>query len=189
MHLHKKIAQICLVLSIHNLVLAAPVVVPRTYQANNDDLEMGASAATMNAAAVPNDPESGDLESPSNRLTSQASSSNAMATLGHSPSVASSGYPTPHISESSSVSGNSWMLLRPPRPDPYHPQPKLDGLELPHNSESSASLEALPEETGFLTKSKVKILKTLASFGTLTAGIWALNKFVHRDVHRDCDEC
>jgi hypothetical protein len=190
MLLYKKIAQIYLVLSIHNLVLAAPIVQRTTsYQGSEADLEMGASAATMNAAAVPNDPKSGDLEAPSNRLsTSQASSSSAMATPEHSPSVASSGYPTPHLSETSSVSGHSWMLDRPPRPDPYHPPPKLDGLELPHNpgSESSAPSEALEEDMEPISKKKLLTI-LLGTWGTLGGGAWLLNKFIIGP--RDCEDC
>ena len=187
MHLYKKIAQIYLILSIHNLVLAAPVVVQRTNEASSDDLEMGASAATMNAAAVPNESESGDVEAPSNRLsTSQASSSNAMATLEHSPSVASSGYPTPHLSEDTSISGNSWMLDRPPRTSPHNPPPNLDGLVLPHNPESSAPIEALEEHTELLsTKKAIGIM--IGYYGGLAGVIWLFNKFIN--VRRDCEEC
>jgi hypothetical protein len=175
MHSYKIIARIYLVLSISNLVLAAPVVVQRIDEARGGDLEMG---IVGNGATMPY--ESGDVDSvqtasASDWAASRPPSPDAMTSPEHSPPLdgMSSGYPTPHISESSSVSGNSWMLDRKPRLSVHDPMPS--NLASPDHPEAS-----LEEDVSFLTKVK-KIIKPLAVFGTAVGGTWFLNKLRARD--------
>ena len=99
MHRYRIIAQISLILSILDLVLAAPIV------------------ATMPKKLR-------ELEAASHRSTrmSPRSSQEAIASPQHSSlsvGSTSSGYPTPHLSSDSSESGYSWLLSRPPRLSPY----------------------------------------------------------------------
>jgi hypothetical protein len=80
MHRYRIIAQVYLILSILNLVLAAPVVVQRIQAPGDDpDLKMGPAEE---AIAMPN--ESGELEAASDRLAPTHSSLNAMASPQHS---------------------------------------------------------------------------------------------------------
>ena len=119
MHPYGIVAQICLILSILNLVLAAPIMVQKIHEARE-------AVVAEDAAAMPT--RKRELEAASDRLTrmSPRSSQDAMASPQHS----SSGYPTPHLSSGSSESGNSWLLDRPPRlslHDPVPPYPPIPG--------------------------------------------------------------
>lgn len=72
MHQYKIIAQIYLILSSLNLVLAAPLVVQRIHEARGDDSDLEIGTA-KDVAAMPNQPnESGDLDG-TGRLASSPS--------------------------------------------------------------------------------------------------------------------
>ena len=200
MHRHRIVAQISLILSILNLVLAAPVVVQKIHEARGDEMVIAEGVAAMpkkwrelkvasyrstsprssqpdNAMGSPQ-PEVGSTSSgpsqpedtiaspqhevestssgpsqpevamaspqsevgstssgpsqPKNAIvspqpedgpTSSGSSQHedAIASQQHSDGSESSGYPSPHLSEGSSVSGYSWLLDRPPRLSPSRP--------------------------------------------------------------------
>jgi hypothetical protein len=180
--LYRIITQIYLLLSIQVLILVlaapGPVVVRGIHEARNDDLEMGPAE---NVATMPNEP--GEVEAASDRPASPPPSPNAMVSLEHLPSLdgsTSSGYPTPHLSESSSVSGNSWMLERPPRLSPHNPQPTLKGLGLSHNLHNS---EATPFE--FLPPDNAGFYKAAAAFvlsvGIFSGALWGLGKLSPND--------
>ena len=137
MHRYKTVARISLILSILNLVLAAPVVVQEVHEARggSDDSKIFGMAATSSSAT-----KSGELEAASDRATSPPSSLDAMALSGHSSlsdGTISSGY-SADLSSDLSVSGYSWMLSRPPRPS-LSPH-------LPASSHESASHASGPSE-------------------------------------------
>ena len=145
MRRYKIIAQISLVLSTFNLVLASPIVV-QGKQETTTGIEM---AVAEDAAVVQKKKWRGELEAASDRLAfrrlSLADSDAAAAAMAsqrhssYSDASTSSSYPTPHLSEDSSVSGYSWLLDRPPRltlspnrdfsvplDTPPHPEPQDD---------------------------------------------------------------
>jgi hypothetical protein len=121
MHRHRILAQILLILSILNLVLAAPVVVKEMHEARADDM------VVADVAAMPK--KSGELEVASDKSTSVAGTSpppspDAMPSTQHSSlsdELMSSGHPSAHLSSTTSISGYSWMLDRLPRLSPNHP--------------------------------------------------------------------
>jgi hypothetical protein len=95
MHRYRIIAQIYLILSILNLVLAAPIVATmpkklRELEAASHGSTRMSPRSSQDAAASPQHPSLSDGST-------------------------SSGYPTPHLSSDSSESGYSWLLFRPPR--------------------------------------------------------------------------
>ena len=112
-------AQISLILSILNLVLAAPMVPQETHEALGNDSK--SKTAVAEPEDVPAMPENSDeLEAPSDRPTSPPPSTNPVASPQHSSlsdGSTSSGYPTPYLSSvsSDSVSRYWWLLDRPPR--------------------------------------------------------------------------
>ncbi len=119
MHKYRIVAQISLVLSILNLVLAAPIVVREIPEPHGDVM-----AVTEDVGAVPK--KWRELEVSSDRSRSPRSSPDAMASPQHlslSDGSTSSGYPAPHLSSDSSDSGYSWLLNRPPRPSPHPASP------------------------------------------------------------------
>ena len=131
MHRYRIVAQFSLIISILNLVLAAPMAVQEIHEARDDDSE------TAVAEDVPAMPKKSDgLEAawqPSDRPTSPRPSSDAMASPQHSSlsdGSATSGYPAPYLSSGSSDSGYSWLLDRPPRLSPNlpaSPHPSISG--------------------------------------------------------------
>jgi hypothetical protein len=149
MHRYKIVAQISLLLSILNLVLATPIVVREIHEARGDETVVAEDVPAMleksdelgetsdRPTSLPPPPDV--MEPASDRQTSPSPSPDAMASPQHSSlsgGSTSSGYPIPHLSSSSSVSGYSWMLKRPPRLSPYpppssqesaSPQPSLAG--------------------------------------------------------------
>ena len=103
----------------------------------SDELE--AASASDSQTSPPPPPDA--VEAASDRQTSPPPSPDAMASPQHSPlscRSASSGYPTPHLSSSSSVSGYSWMLKRPPRLS-LHPPASSQESAPPHSSGSGPS--------------------------------------------------
>ena len=123
MHRYRIVVRIYLILSILNLVLAAPVVVQRIHEVRADDLpdlEMGATAAVEDVEAMP-----GELEAASNRPTSPPGSPpspNAMPSPQHSldgsvppPPLSPNAMPSPQHSLDGSMS------------PPASPQHSLDG--------------------------------------------------------------
>ena len=112
MHLYKIAAQISLIISILNLVLAAPIGVDETVIAEG-------------VAAMPNEQ---DGEAASDRPTNSPSLSlqSAMGSPQHSPSPdgsSFSGHPTPPLSPTreESAASYAWLLDRPPRLNLYPP--------------------------------------------------------------------
>ncbi|KAI0280628.1 hypothetical protein BGY98DRAFT_311867 [Russula aff. rugulosa BPL654] len=95
MHRYRIIAQISLILSILNLVLAAPIVA--TMPKKLRELEAASHGSTRMSPRSSQDA----VTSPQHPSLSDGSTS--------------SGYPTPHLSSDSSESGYSWLLSRPPR--------------------------------------------------------------------------
>ena len=116
MHRYRIIAQISLILSILNLILAAPMVLQEIHEARGDDSK--SKTAVAEPEDVPVMPEKPDeLEATSTPLPP---SSDSMASPQHSSlsdGSTSSGYPTPYLSSASSdsVSRYWWLLDRPPR--------------------------------------------------------------------------
>jgi hypothetical protein len=136
MHRHRIVAQISLILSILNLVLAAPIVVQEIHDARGDKAE--------GVPGMPN--ESDELEATSDRPTSPHPSQDAMLSPQHSSlsdGSTSSGHPTPYLSSDSSVSGYSWLLDRPPRLSPYLPA-SLHDPESTSLHPSSGSMQIAP---------------------------------------------
>jgi hypothetical protein len=136
MHRYRIIAQIYLILSILNLVLAAPVVVQRTHGTSSDnlpdvpDLEMGPAE---DVAPIPNG--SGELEPAPDRSVSPAPSSpNAMTSPKHSldESMSPPSSPNAPASPQHSLDGS---MSPPSSPNaPASPQHSLDGSISPHSS-------------------------------------------------------
>lgn len=133
MHLYKIVAQISLIISILNLVLASPIGVDET-------------AVAGDVAAMPNEQ---DGEAASDRSTSTSSPSFQDALGSPQPSQPSSdggstfsGYPTPPLSpaQEESVSGYAWLLHRPQRLNLYPPASPAS----PHLSSSGQSEITLP---------------------------------------------
>jgi hypothetical protein len=136
MHRYRIVAQISLILSILNLVLATPIVVQEIHEARVDEI--------VAADDVPAMPEKSDeLGAASDRPTSPAPSPDAIASPQHSSlsdGSMSSGYPVPHLSSDSSDSGYSWLLDRPPRLNlSPHPPASSDGSASPHPSSPGPS--------------------------------------------------
>jgi hypothetical protein len=202
--LYRIITQIYLLLSIQVLILVlaapGPVVVRGIHEARNDDLEMGPAE---NVATMPNEP--GEVEAASDRPASPPPSPNAMVSLEHLPSLdgsTSSGYPTPHLSESSSVSGLSWMFERPPRLSPSRPVSPYasasDGsLSSQHFSESDgpesfgismpeSSPYSYPEYARLVSIPKGKIIASLAVLGVIIGGgVFGFSKLHEVVNHKD----
>jgi hypothetical protein len=137
MHPYKIVAQISLILSILNLILAAPIVVQEIHYSRGDE--------TVVAEDVPALPKKSDeLEAASDRPTSPPPSPDAMASPQHSSlsdGSTSSGYPVPHLSSDSSDSGYSWLLARPPRLSPNLPAPSHESESAPPHASSSGPSE------------------------------------------------
>ena len=119
MHRQRIIAQIYLILSILNLVLATPIVVQEIHEARGNEMVV--------AEDVPAMPKKSDgsmslLSFPDSMTSPQHSSSSL------SEGSTSSGH-TQHVSSDSEVSstGYLWMLDRLPRPslDPHLPASKI----------------------------------------------------------------
>ena len=155
MHRYKIVAQISLIFSIFNLVLAAPIIGQEIHEARPDD---GGVVAPEDAAARPN--KVGELGAASDTPTTppSVSSPDKMAPSQHQSSPGgstSSDYPDPDLSFGSSHSGYSWLMDRPPRlslnlPPPHSsssgtsemPLPAVlqgPGLASPHHSSAGAS--------------------------------------------------
>jgi hypothetical protein len=140
MHRYRIVARIYLILSILNLVLAAPVVVQRMYEVRADDLpdlEMGVAAAVEDMEALP-----GELEAASNRPTSPLGSPpspNAMASPQHSLDGSMSLPPSPNAMASLQHSLDGPMSPRPSSPNAMaSPQHSLDGSMSPRPSSPNA---------------------------------------------------
>jgi hypothetical protein len=129
MHRHRIIAQISLILSILNLVLAAPIVVQEIHEARGDEMVVAEDVAAMPKKWR-------ELEAASDRSTSPRATQpgqevqevqDAMTSPQHSADGSvSSGYSAPYLSSGSSDSGYSWLLERPPRLSPNRPPPLHD---------------------------------------------------------------
>jgi hypothetical protein len=177
MHRYRIIAQISLILFILNLVLATPIVVREMHEARGDDTVVAEDVPAMpkrsDDLGAPSDqptspPPSPDaMEAPSDRPTSPPPPPDVMASPQHSSlsdGSTSSGYPAPHLSSASSVSGYSWLLDRPPRLSP-HPPASLHG-STPPSPLSSGSSE-IPHPT---------LLQGLSSLSSISSEIpaWLL---------------
>jgi hypothetical protein len=214
MHRYRIFARISLILSIVNLVLAAPVRIAPEPGASGDP---GSSEGPLALAAPQIGPEVPQAEVPeassdprpseaplapdahviidvpeavapaSEANGSPRPSSDKMSLPQFArPSwdEATSGYPTPYLSETSPVSGHSWMLERPPRLSPNGGPMAWSQ----HSTGSSGSLSShsppegpeLPER--FLTKERLKNILGLATVGSLAGGIWLLNRLSTRDL-------
>jgi hypothetical protein len=117
MHPCKIVAQISLILSILNLILAAPIVVQEIHYSRGDETVVAEDVPALSK-------KSDELEAASDTPTSPPPFPGAMASPQHSPlsdGSTSSGYPVPHLSSDSSDSGYSWLLDRPPRLSPNLP--------------------------------------------------------------------
>jgi hypothetical protein len=215
MHRHRIIAQIYLIFSILNLVLAAPIVVQRTHETSSDnlqDLEMGPAE---DVAAIPNG--SGELEPAPDRSMSAPSSPNAMTSPKHSldGSVPPPSSPNAPASPQHSLDGS--MSPHPSPNAPASPQHSLDGSmdsgyptphlesassasgyswmlerparESPHNPLPPHAVELshdlLSEPPENSRMENLGIIKFLAGLGTVLGGVWGLNKLIHRD----CQDC
>ena len=215
MHRYRIIAQIYFILSILNLVLAAPVVVQRTDETSSDnlpdvsDLEMGPAE---DVAAIPN--ESGELKpAPDRSIYPAPSSPNVMASPQHSLDGSMSPGPPPSPNEmvspqhSPPLSPNA--MISPQHPldgstDSGYSIPYLESAssdsgyswmlerparQSPHNPLPPHALELshdLPSEPPEISSMEYPgIIKVLAALGTIAGGVWGLNKFIHRDC-RDC---
>ena len=140
MHQYRVVARISLILSILNLDLAAPVVVWEIHEARGNEMVI-----VEDVAAMPK--KWRELEAASDRSTSLRSPPDPMTSpqhLGSSDGSTSSGYPAPHLSSDSSVSGYSWLLDRPPRLSPNLPA-SLHESAFPHPSSSGSSEVQVPE--------------------------------------------
>ncbi|KAF8493260.1 hypothetical protein F5888DRAFT_1725438 [Russula emetica] len=160
MHRYRILAQISHILSILNLVLAAPIVVQGIHEARADEMVVAEDVVAMPKKWR-------ELEAASDRSVSPRSILDAIASPQHSSSSdgsTSSGYPAPYLSSDSSVSGYSWLLDRPPRLSPdlsaslhesASPHPSSSGspepppwwlqrLESPHHHPSSAGSSEIP---------------------------------------------
>jgi hypothetical protein len=148
---YRIVTQVSLLLSIFNLVLAAPIVVREIHEARTnpsetvavDDAEGALDGAPPQppqlSPASPQHSSDGSMSPPPSPVSPTASPQHSSDELTPPPSTPASpqhssegsmdsGYPTPYLSESSSVSGYSWMLQRPPRQDLNLP-PSLQGLD------------------------------------------------------------
>ena len=87
--------------------------------------------------------KSDELGAASDRPTSPAPSPGATASPQHSSlsdGSMSSGYPIPHLSSASSVSGYSWLLDRPPRLSPHPPASLHFSISPPPSSSGSPEM-------------------------------------------------
>ncbi|KAF8494139.1 hypothetical protein F5888DRAFT_1848287 [Russula emetica] len=144
MHRYRIVAQISLILSILNLVLAAPVAVQEIHEARGDETVVAEDLVAMTK-------ELGESEAASDKSSSPPPSPDELASPQHSllsDGSASSGYPVPHLSSDESVSGYSWLLDRPPRLSPNLPGSSHEPAS-PHPS-SSGSLASHPSSSGSL---------------------------------------
>ncbi|KAI0276233.1 hypothetical protein BGY98DRAFT_715927 [Russula aff. rugulosa BPL654] len=137
MHRYRIVTQISLIFSILNLVLAAPIVVQEKHEARGDEMVV---AEDVPVAVMPKK-RSKLEEAPEGSTSLPPSSLDAMASPQHSSlsdGSTSSGYPTPHLSSASSVSGYSWLLDRLPRPSlsPNLPASLYEST-FPHSPSSS----------------------------------------------------
>ena len=131
-----------LILSILNPILAAPTVVREIHEARGDEMAIAEDVATM-----PRKWRQLDSEAASDMSTSQQAIPDMMASPQHPSSPVgstSSGYPDPHLSLDSSVSGYSLMLDRPPRLSPNLPA-SLHEPASPYPPSSGSSEIAIPE--------------------------------------------
>ena len=138
MHPSRTTAQICFILSILNLVLAAPIMVWERHEVLGDEM-----VAAENAVATPKMWRELEAAWDGSTQMSPRSSHDAMLPSQNSPlsdGSASSGYPTPHLTEGSSESGNSWLLDRPPRLSLYEPAPPYPPSIRPLERQSSLPL-------------------------------------------------
>jgi hypothetical protein len=182
MHRYKIVARISLILFILNLVLATPIVVHEIHKARGDEV--------VAAEDVPAMPEKSDeLGAASGRPTSPPPSPDAIASPQHSSlsdGSTSSGYPVPHLSSDSSVSGYSWLLNRPPRlslhpPASLHesasPPPSSPGsseIPLPALRQGSSSLSSMSSEIpAWLLELEQVIIESWLSQHTGPGSDWA----------------
>ena len=131
------VSQISFIFSVLNLVLAASHIVMREIHAS--EVRGGKMVAAEDVAAMPE--KLRELKAVSDRSTSPRSSSDEGASPQNSSppdGSTSSGYPDLHLSSASSVSGNSWMLERPPRMNLYPPTSSHGSIS-PHPSSSVPS--------------------------------------------------
>ena len=204
MHRYRIAAQISLVLSILNFVLGAPVrIVPEIPEASNDSPpSLDTMGSPQHPPSLEGYPDSDPPASPQHPPSVEGSPhSDTVPSPERSPSsdkATSSGYPTPHLSSFSTVSGNSWMLERPPRlspgrpPTPYasasdkslssHYFSASDEFRSSHASPHDSIPEgSAPENTKFWTQKKLGTLLNVAVIGGLIV-LWGLN--VHKNPDR-----
>jgi hypothetical protein len=173
MHRYRIVAQISLILSILNLVLAAPIAVQETHEAPGGDETVVAEGMASDLSTPPS-----PFLTPDTMASPHYSSSSSFLPDGST----SSGYSSPYLSQGKSVSGDAytWMLERPPRlnlnppaslyesisphpqnpgsleipiPESYHemaPVPPsvpawLQGVPSPHPSDSGSLDTGIPE--------------------------------------------
>ena len=145
MHRYRIVIQTSLILSIFNLVLAAPIVLQEIHEARTDGTE-SKMVAPDDAVAMPK--KSGELDVAPNKQTSLPSSPDAVvpskySSLSDGDSEVSSGYSALHLSSESdlSASGYLWLLDRLPRlnfPESSH------GSAPPHDQPSTSGPSELP---------------------------------------------
>ena len=133
MHRYRIIAQISLILSILNLVLAAPIVVQKIHEARDpdDDSENTGTAAISSAATKSGEAALGELPPPPSEPSPNAIEPPRHSSSSSSDGARSSGY---SASDSSSDSGYSWWLDRPARPSLHLPASSYDPASHPSSS-------------------------------------------------------
>ncbi|KAI0271856.1 hypothetical protein BGY98DRAFT_1189533 [Russula aff. rugulosa BPL654] len=209
MHRYRMAAQISLILSILNLVLAATIVVQEVHEARRDEL-----VVVEDVAAMPKKPEWRKLEAIdlSPRASSDAMASpEEIASPEHgSPSEESigSGYPTPPVSPDrlEEALPYLWLMDRPQRMS-LHPPTEWQGSILPPRppsfllsegwrpslesiSEGSASLHppmlvADSDKSEFFNKNMMKkigiVVGALIVSGTIVGTVGSQKHHKHRD--------
>jgi hypothetical protein len=131
MHRYRIVSQISFIFSIPDLVLSAPRIVQGIHGARGDEMIVAEDVAVMSKKRR-------ELDAAPDRSMSPRSSPNAVSSPPHLSSLdgsTSSGYPAPHLSSDESISGYSWMLVRPSRPSlSPHPPASLYESASPHLS-------------------------------------------------------
>ncbi|KAF8493242.1 hypothetical protein F5888DRAFT_1636716 [Russula emetica] len=186
MHRYRIVAQITLILSIFNLVLAAPIAVnwQRIHEARGNSMVIPEVGPVPLEPFPPTPQHSSDgdemVEPEGSEAASEGSTSpkSAPASPQHSldgSESTSSGYPTPALSEHSSESGNSWMLHRPARLTPNRPA-SFQGFgsampQIPPSQQATgldrATAETPPDNAE--TRNSMSMMKKLKIGGVMAA--------------------
>ena len=146
MHRYRIVSQISFILSILNLVLAAPIVVQGTHEARRDKMVVAADvpkkwrkleAVDLSPRVIPDATAStGAIASP------DAMASSEHGSLSEASISESLDYPSPPVSSHSSDSGSHYLWLLDAQNEPPDLRPQLHDLASPHLS--STGLEMPP---------------------------------------------